>query len=107
MHVEPTTDPSLFRYKLVVIQALKHDRNIYGTAYFEISGLQGGQQKVLRFPEPNKRQMTVNFKYFQDVEGEFKVPLNFSPNKLTVKVVTRGKDAKTVEKDYPWPQRQI
>lgn len=107
MHVEPTTDASLYRYKLVVIQALKHDRNIYGTAYFEISGLQGGQQKVLRFPEKNKRQMTVNFKYFQDVEGEFKVPLNFSPNKLTVKVVTRGKDAKTVEKDYPWPQRQI
>lgn len=106
MHIEPTTNPAIYRYKLVVIQALKHDRNVYGTAHFELSGLQGGQQKVLRFPPQNKRQINVNFKYFQDIEGEFEVPLNFSPSALTVKVVTRGRDAKTVERDYPWPRRQ-
>ncbi len=106
MLIEPTADPSVYRYKLVVIQALKHDRNIYGKAHFEINGLQGGQQKMLRFPNGKRRNVNVNFKYFQDIVGEFKVPLNFSPGKVTVKVVTRGRDAKTLEKDYPWPRRQ-
>jgi hypothetical protein len=106
MHVEPTLQQGVYRYKLVVIQALKHDRNVYGNAEFSISGLQGGKQGVLNFPQKNKRPIRVNFKYFQDIEGEFNVPLNFSPNSITVKVVTRGRDAKTVEKDYPWPSRE-
>jgi len=107
MKLESTVDPSVFQYKLVVIQALKHDRNVYGTAYLEVKGLQGGQQKVLNFPAKNQRQINVNFKYFQDIEGEMKIPLNFSPSSITVKVVTRGQDAKTVEKDYPWPRKQV
>jgi len=106
MHVEPTHESGIYRYKLVVIQALKHDFNIYGTAEFEVSGLQGGKQQTLKFPEKNQRSISVNFKYFQDIEGEFKIPLNFSPNSVSVKVVTRGRDAKTVEKDYPWPSRE-
>jgi len=106
MHVEPTHEPGTYRYKLVVIQALKHDFNIYGTAEFEVSGLQGGKQQTLKFPENNQRSISVNFKYFQDIEGEFKIPLNFSPNSVSVKVVTRGRDAKTLEKDYPWPSRE-
>jgi len=106
MHVEPTHDPAVYRYKLVVIQALKHNFNIYGKAEFVISGLQGGQQKTLKFPDSNQRAINVNFKYFQDIEGEFKIPLNFSPNTLSVTITTRGRDAKTVEKDYPWPSRE-
>lgn len=104
MSIEPTNNPALYRYKLVVIQALKHDRNIYGTASFQINGLQDGQQKVLNFPASNK-PIRVNFKYFQDIVGEFKIPLNFSPRGITVTVVTKGRDAKTVERDYPWPRR--
>jgi len=107
MRLEPTLDPSVYQYKLVVIQALKHDLNVYGTAYFEVKGLQGGQQKVLNFPAKNQRQININFKYFQDIEGELKIPLNFSPSSITVKVVTRGRDAKTVEKDYPWPRKDV
>lgn len=106
MKLESTADPAVYQYKLVVIQALKHDHNVYGNAFFEVSGLQGGQRKSLRFPPEGKRQIGVNFKYFQDIEGELKIPLNFSPNTITVKVVTRGRDAKTVERDYPWPRRQ-
>jgi hypothetical protein len=106
MKVEPVNNPGIYRYKLVVIQALKHDRNIYGNAEFEVRGLQGGAQKVLRFPEANKRQISVNFKYYQDIEGEFNIPLNFTPNTVTVKVVSRGQGAKTVEKEYPWPRRE-
>jgi hypothetical protein len=106
MKVEATNDPANYRYKLVVIQALKHDRNIYGNAQFEVRGLQGGQQKALQFPEPIKRPININFKYYQDIEGEFKIPLNFTPNTVVVKVITRGQGAKTVEKDYPWPRRE-
>ena len=101
--VEPTRGDNKFRYKLVLIQALKHERTIYGSARFEIRGMQSGQETVLRFPGPNERPIGVNFKYFQDIEGNFELPRNFQPHQIRVQVNTAG-GAEGVEATYPWPQ---
>ncbi len=104
LHVEGTEKASIFQYKLVVIQALKHDRAVHGRARFEISGLQAGKNTVLQFPGTKARAIIVNFKYFQDIEGKFELPANFEPSRIKVIVSTRGRDAKNLEKEFNWPR---
>jgi hypothetical protein len=100
--IEPVGNTSQFRYKLVLIQALKHDRSISGTAQFEISGMQAGQDSVLTYPKPPQRTISVNFKYFQDIEGKFELPRNFKPRQIKVTVTTAG-GTQNVEEIYTWP----
>lgn len=97
------TGPNTYRYKLVLIQALKHERSIYGTAILEISGLQGGQNSVVKIPTANERPIQVNLKYFQDIEGKFELPRGFRARSIKVNVTTAG-GAQTVEAVYDWPQ---
>ncbi|OGI48349.1 MAG: hypothetical protein A2151_00760 [Candidatus Muproteobacteria bacterium RBG_16_65_34] len=103
LYIEPAAGVNRFSYKLVLIQALKHERSISGIARFEISGVQGGQDTVLRVPAANERPIGVNFKYFQDIEGRFELPRNFKPLKVKVSVTTSG-GTQEVEAVYAWPQ---
>jgi hypothetical protein len=101
--IEPTGAANHFRYKLVLIQALKHEQTINGSAWFEIVGVQGGQDSVLAIPGKDEQLIKINFKYFQDIEGEFELPKNFKPRRVKINVKpTRGLEA--VEESYAWPQ---
>jgi hypothetical protein len=103
LHIEPAGGAGKFRYKLVLIQALKHERTIYGSAKLEIIGNQGGQDTVLRLPGPTDKPLSVNFKYFQDIEGRIELPRNFKAQQVKVSVATSG-GADSVEAIYNWPE---
>jgi Family of unknown function (DUF6776) len=103
LSIEPTGAANQYRYKLVLIQALRHEQTINGSASFEITGVQGDEDSVVSIPGPNSQAIKVNFKYFQDIEGEFELPKNFKPRRVKVNVKpTRG--APSVEESYAWPQ---
>lgn len=88
-------------FKLVLIQALKHDRNISARVTFEILGQQAGQAASIAYPGVDK-PITVNFKYFQDVAGRWQLPATFVPERVKVSVVPAGSDT-AIERLYPWP----
>lgn len=102
LFIEPT-GTSQYRYKLVLIQALKHEQVIRGSANFEISGLQGGENKVVAYPRDGDRPITVNFKYFQDIEGRIELPKNFKPQRIKVNVTPAG-STQSIEESFAWPQ---
>jgi hypothetical protein len=104
LYIEPT-GANQYRYKLVLIQALKHERTINGLASLEISGMQGADEAVLTFPGPGDQPLRVNFKYFQDLEGRFELPKNFKPSRVRVNVKPAG-SSQSVEESYAWPQAQ-
>lgn len=99
--VESNGRANQFRYKLVLVQALKHDRTIYGTASIEVRGMQAGAESVQTVPGPNGKAIQVNFKYFQDIEGRFELPRSFRPQQIRVNVVPTG--GPPVESTYSWP----
>lgn len=103
LYIERTSSATQYRYKLVLIQALKHELTIRGSANFEIAGVQSGQDTVLTFPSANDRPIQVNFKYFQDIEGRFDLPKNFKPQRVKVNIVPSS-GAQSVEETYAWPQ---
>jgi len=90
-----------YKYKLVLIQALKHDRTVYGNATFVVNGLQAGQTAQWRIPRPGERALTVNFKYFQEFTGRIELPANFRPQTIKVMVTTPG--GSPVEENLNWP----
>lgn len=91
-----------YRYKLVLIQALKHDRNAGGQVRFELSGEQDGKVVMVAFPD-GERGIGVNFKYFQDVEGSWRLPAGFKPQKVTVRVSTAS-GGRGIEQTFDWPR---
>lgn len=96
LSIEPA-GANQYRYKLVLIQALKHEQTIRGSANFEISGSQGGEETLFQVPTAK-----VNFKYFQDIEGRFELPKNFKPRRVKVNIAPAG--AQAIEETYAWPQ---
>jgi cell division protein FtsB len=92
-----------YRYKLVLIQALKHERTLYGTARLEIIGTQGGQDAMIRIPGPADKPLHVSLKYFQDIEGKIELPHDFKARQVKVNVTTSG-GAEAVEAIYNWPE---
>lgn len=103
LHIEPSTAANEYRYKLTLIQALKHEQTINGSASFEITGVQGSQDMTISIPNTGDRGIKVNFKYFQDIEGKFELPKNFKPRRVKVNVNPVG-GAQSVEESYAWPQ---
>ncbi len=103
LYIEPAGGSNLFRYKLVLVQGLKHDRSIQGQAKFEISGMQVGEGAVITLPAPGERSIEVSFKYFQDIEGKIELPKNFHPQRIKISV-TPSIGARPVEASYAWPQ---
>ena len=97
-------DNNLYKYKLVLIQALNHEQTIRGKVKFEVMGLQVGENAVLQFPDSKAKSINVSFKYFQDIEGQIELPRNFEPHKIKVNVITRGRGAQTIEQVYAWPK---
>ncbi|MDH3671501.1 MAG: hypothetical protein OES46_10095 [Gammaproteobacteria bacterium] len=95
---------SKYHYKMVLIQALKHDRKITGKARFEISGVQAGANTTIRFPQAADKPISFSFKYFQDIEGQIELPQNFEPQTIKVNVTSRGRNAQSIEQVYPWPK---
>ena len=100
--IEPIGKSSQYRYKLVLIQALKHDRSIRGKARIEISGMQAGKDTVVTFPQASEKSIAVNFKYFQDIEGKFELPRDFKPRQVKVTVNPVG-STQDIEEVYAWP----
>jgi hypothetical protein len=103
LYIEAAGSANQYRYKLVLIQALKHESSIQGRASFEISGVQVGEDVVLRVPAANERSISVNFKYFQDIEGKFELPRNFQPKRVKVYITSPG-GTSMAEASYNWPE---
>jgi hypothetical protein len=102
LYIEPAGGSNRFRYKLVLIQALKHDQTVYGNAVIEIHGTQAGQETVVRLPASNDKPIAVNLKYFQDIEGRFELPRNFRPERIRVNVSFAG-GTQSVAQQFAWP----
>lgn len=103
LDIQSAGSGNAYRYKLVLIQALKHERIIFGTASLEITGSQGGQSTVIKVPAANERPIQVSLKYFQDIEGKFELPKGFRARSVKISVTPAG-GGQAVEAVYDWPQ---
>jgi hypothetical protein len=91
--VQPETMPGEYRYRLLIVQSGQRVKDFQGTLQFVLNLQQGDKKVVLTLPregEQNAKDYQISFKFFQRVEGTFKVAPDAVVKSLQVRVFENG-----------------
>ena len=53
----------------------------------------------------NKTLSDYRFRYFQEIKGEFVIPVGFSPSELKVIALSAGSSSRKIERSFSWPEK--
>lgn len=107
--VYPTSTAAVFRYDLVLIQSVRHDRRIAGRVEISLQGMANGQTQVRRLSElmlSGEQNLVFSFKYFEEFGGEFRLPEGFRPTRAVVAVLPDGGAVPKIEDEFEWSKIQ-
>jgi len=101
-----TETPGTIRYKLELKQQGTNENIISGYANVNVMGLQDGQEISIPLHRLSTTESSpdirLQFRYFQNIEGELVLPADFEPTKIQIHAVAEGADGKTVQKSFGW-----
>jgi len=92
-NVEPDTLPGEYRYRLLLLQMGPRQKEFQGKLQFVIDVLQNGQKSLITIPGengPDLQAYNINFKYYQRVEGSFRVEPGAVAKSVQVRVFENG-----------------
>lgn len=94
------------RYKLELKQQGSNDNVIVGHVNMNVLGLQEGQEVSIPLRSLSDSiadlDIKLQFRYFQNIEGELSLPAGFEPQKVQILAIAEGANAKTVQKSFGW-----
>lgn len=106
--VLPLKETGHFSYSLTVQKLSTKEADFSGTLEFRIIGQQGGKSLQLSLYQVSSQvtvpSISVSFKYFQTLEGDMSLPVDFVPQSVELVVKTTDKKAPpliTAELDWP------
>ncbi len=91
--VQPEALPGEYRYRLLLVQTGQRVKEFQGKLQFVLNLQQGDRKFVLTLPaegEKDAKEYQVNFKFFQRVEGTFKVAPEAVVKSLQIRVFENG-----------------
>ena len=104
----PLKEAGHFNYSLTVQKLATKDADFTGFLEFRIIGQQAGKSLQLSLYQVSSQvsapSIPVSFKYFQTLEGDLTLPVDFVPQ--TVELVVKGPENKTpplVSAELDWP----
>lgn len=94
-HVKIERNPLLpgeYRYRVLLLKAGPREQDFSGSVQLLVSGLQGRQPVSVPVldAKPGKPGMPVSFKYYQRLEGSFRLPDGMVPQTAQVRVYEGG-----------------
>ncbi len=101
--IDPAGEESLYHFNLVMTQVLNNDRFVRGTVKLFLQGVQDGEPQSLEFGDisPNKSvNEAFRFRYFQQMEGDIRLPEGFVPRTINVELSPKGR--KKISKSFAW-----
>jgi len=104
--VQPTDSPDTYRYRAVFRQAGAGDRELKGKVQIDVAGTRAGEKVLLPLQELVSGAETVNtvlnFRYFQNIEGELVVPADFLPAQVEIRAESMEPQQRKLEKLFNW-----
>ena len=102
----PGSKPDIYQYKLVLQQlALKHTV-LKGSVSVRVAGMQDGMEKTYSLEQlavdEESSGLKLRFRYFQNIEGQLKMPAGFEPQRVDVFAKATSPKVAKVEKHYGW-----
>ncbi|MCH9694605.1 MAG: hypothetical protein K0U72_08865 [Gammaproteobacteria bacterium] len=99
-----------YTVRLVLVQAMKHDRKVSGDVNLSVEGNQGGEQKTYAFsellPAGADTGWVFSFRYFQDFDRQLVLPDGFTPERVKVEVRSRTRSISSIEESFAWATSQ-
>jgi uncharacterized protein DUF6776 len=96
LRLEPAGMPGEYRYRLLLVHAGQRAKEFRGSLQFVLNVMEGGQTTALTLPQAAERgakEFQLNFKFFQRVEGTFKVAPDAVVRSFQVRVFESGSNA--------------
>jgi hypothetical protein len=101
-----TDVPGTIRYKMELKQQGNNENLVDGHANINILGMRNSQEISIPLSDlsatEQEEDIRLQFRYFQNIEGELVLPENFEPTKVQILAVAEGDNAKTVQKSFGW-----
>ena len=99
-----------FNLRLVLVQAMKHDRKVSGDVAITVEGNEGGAAKTYALtellPADAESDWPFSFRYFQDFDRQLVLPDGFTPERIHVEVRSRTRSISSIEESYAWAMSQ-
>ena len=98
-------DENGYHFKLVITQVMKNEYLVRGRVQVLIDGLLAGQQKQLTLSQLSGGKLDdikMEFKYFQNIEGDIVLPEGFVPSSVVVDLIPSGKGRTRIKKNFEW-----
>lgn len=99
-----------FKLRLVLVQAMKHDRKVSGTVAMTVEGNEDGEAKSYALadllPADAKKDWPFSFRYFQDFDRQIVLPDGFTPERILVEVRSRTRSVSSIEESFAWATSQ-
>lgn len=100
------SDEREYTIRLVLVQAMKHDRKVSGDVRLSIEGIEDGVEKTYSYSDirtdKDDRSWAFSFRYFQDFDRQVILPRGFTPERITVKVESRTRSIASIEESFAW-----
>ncbi len=89
--VEPDALPGEFRYRLLLLQGSTRAQPFQGSLQFLLTLQQDGKNAIITLPEEGAAQTyRINFRYFQRVEGTFRVAPGARVKTVQIRIFESG-----------------
>lgn len=99
-----------YNIRLVLVQALKHDRKVSGNVNLTIEGDLDGVEKTFSYaellPEDSEAAWAFSFRYFQDFNRQVVLPDGFTPQRVKVEVQSKTRSISSIEESFAWTMSQ-
>ena len=99
-----------FNLRLVLVQAMKHDRKVSGDVALTVEGNEDGAAKSYALaellPADAEKAWPFSFRYFQDFDRQIVLPDGFTPERVNVEVRSRTRSISSIEESFAWATGQ-
>ena len=106
LEVLPSDGEGRYLVRLLLVQAIVHNRRVSGAVKLQLEGVQDGQTaafdaaEVVAPGEPY--DMAYEFRYFQGLETELALPVGFEPQRVTVEIWPNEARAERINQTFEW-----
>ncbi|TVQ43999.1 MAG: hypothetical protein EA371_14290 [Gammaproteobacteria bacterium] len=107
--IRPDAGRGRFLLRLVVVQALRQVERQEGEIRLILYGSDADGERSIDLAEwpadeTHSVDLGFSFRYFQQLEWEFRLPESFVPSRLRVELRPGGRDAVPLDHDMDWPE---
>ncbi len=99
-----------FNLRLVLVQAMQHDRKVSGNVALTVEGNENGEAKTYALsellPADANGDWPFSFRYFQDFDRQLVLPDGFTPELIRVEVRSRTRSISSIEESFAWATSQ-